>query len=166
MTVPTDQLATSVFGAVDWPNLVATLSAAVLGGWIASRIAQRQMTASAEAERDKTRRELARDLIESIDSYLHIAYRGSGEDRFERQRLHRRILSLIALVMPAEFTATQNHLDAVELWWRAKTNPTLKPRGVGLTATETFCIALKQRLFAEVFGTLLVLTQDTGSARD
>lgn len=60
---------------IDWPNIAATLASAFIGGLIAAGVAGRQIKASHSAERDKTRRECARDLIESIDSFLHIAYR-------------------------------------------------------------------------------------------
>jgi hypothetical protein len=93
---------------IDWPNIAATLASACVGGLIAAGIAGRQIKASHAAERDKTRRECARDLIESIDSFLHIAYRNeTHEARLERQRLRRRILSLLATCLPERFEATQ-----------------------------------------------------------
>ncbi len=79
---------------IDWPNITATLAAAAMGGWVAASVAKRQITAAVQVERDKAKREAGRELLESIDSYLHIAYRGDGDQRWERQRLRRKIISL------------------------------------------------------------------------
>lgn len=155
-----------MLNAIDWPNIVATVAAAVLGGWIASRVAQRQIHAAQAAERDKARRDVARDLIESVDSYLHIAYRGGDQERLERQRLRRRILSLTAIVLPDRFAAMQEHLDLVERWWRAKSNPAKKPRGVGYSATEAHFIDLKQAVFVEVFGARVQLSRSEDDLAD
>jgi hypothetical protein len=147
--------------AIDWTNIVATLASACIGGLIAAGIAGRQIKASQAAERDKTRRECARDLIESIDSFLHIAYRNDTvEARLERQRLHRRILSLLATCLPESFEATQQHLDGIDGWWRRRRRPgAQRVPGFGITATENFFGDLKSELFEQVFGTRVVLTR-------
>lgn len=150
--------ALSVLGSVDWPNIVATLAAAVLGGWIATRIAQRQIAASQKVEADKIRRELAREWIETVDSYLHIAYRS---ERMQRQLLRRRMLSLTALVMPQRFDAVQAHLDGVEQWSRARQFNLPRPSGLGYSATEAFFVDLKEALFGEAFGVQFKLTHQS-----
>lgn len=136
---------------IDWANTAATLISAVMGGWIASNIAKRQADVTNQVEQEKLRKEAARELIESMDSFLHIAYRGTDhESRMERQRLRRRIQSLAVLSLPDQFVAIQDHLDLVEGWWRSREGgPRVK--GVGVTATESFFDGIKSRLFKEVF---------------
>lgn len=144
--------------AIDWPNIVATLTAACLGGLIAAHVAKRQIDAAQRVDFDRTRRDTARELIEAIDSFLHIAYRGEQPvDKLERQRLRRRILSLTALVMSGRFNAVQDHLNLVDRWWGQRRGG---PRvaGAGFTATETFFTELKEGIFLEVFGTRVHLT--------
>jgi hypothetical protein len=81
-----------------------------------------------------------RDLIESLDSFLHIAYRGDGPERLERERLSRRILSLVALCMPERFEPMQQHLALIDQWWRAKRSGSAqRPRGVGYSVTRLQC---------------------------
>lgn len=63
---------------IDWANVMATLASAAIGGWIAAKIAQRQSEAAFKAEQEKVRKEAARDLIESMDPFLHIVYRGDS----------------------------------------------------------------------------------------
>lgn len=136
---------------IDWANTAATLISAVMGGWIASNIAKRQADATNQVEQEKVRKEAARDLIESMDSFLHIAYRGADhESRMERQRLRRRIQSLAVLSLPEQFMAIQDHLDLVESWWRQR-NGGPRVKGAGVTATEGFFDGIKSRLFKEVF---------------
>jgi len=86
-----------------------------------------------------------------MDSFLHIAYRGTDhESRMERQRLRRRIQSLAVLSLPDQFVAIQEHLDLVEGWWRHREGgPRVK--GAGVTATESFFDGIKSRLFKDVF---------------
>jgi hypothetical protein len=141
------------FAAIDWPNIVATLASACLGGWIASRIAVSQMAAAQAAERAKSRREIARELIEAIDSLLHIAYRDNTNDgTLQRQRLRRRILSLVAMCIPERFVDTQDHLDRIDAWWHARQRAGVRPTGMGFTATEDFFYGIKSELFEAVFG--------------
>lgn len=70
---------------MDWSNIFATLVASMIGGLVATSIARRQINATMQVERDKSRREVALELLESVDSYVHIAYRGGAEERLERQ---------------------------------------------------------------------------------
>jgi len=148
---------------IDWPNITATLAAAAMGGWVAASVAKRQITAALQVERDKAQREAGRELLESIDSYLHIAYRGDGDLRWERQRLRRKIISLTLLTFPQQAASVQEHLDAVDAWWRQQAGgPRVK--GVGFTATEQFFNGIKQTLFSEVFGTTVQFTAVTDSS--
>ena len=148
---------------IDWPNITATLAAAAMGGWVAASVAKRQITAAVQVERDKAKREAGRELLESIDSYLHIAYRGDGDQRWERQRLRRKIISLTLLTLPEQAASVQEHLDAVDGWWRQQAGgPRVK--GVGFTATEQFFNNLKQTLFSVIFGTIVQLTAVADSA--
>lgn len=153
---------------IDWPNIAATLASAFIGGLIAAGVAGRQIKASHSAERDKTRRECARDLIESIDSFLHIAYRSETPDsRLERQRLRRRILSLLVMCLPERFDATQTHLDGIDTWWRRRrSNSAQRIAGMGFTATEQFFDDLKSSLFEEVFGIRVVLSRVNEGAEE
>jgi hypothetical protein len=147
--------------AIDWPNIAATLTATVLGGLIAVFVAQRQIKASQANERQRIVRDIARDLIESLDSFLHIAYRGDGEEHRERERLARRILSLCALCIPERFDAMQEHLGLVEQWWRAKRkNNGRRVRGVGYSATQGLFAEIKESLFLQVFGVTVRLTRE------
>jgi hypothetical protein len=154
--------------AIDWTNIVATLASACIGGLIAAGIAGKQIKAAQTTERDKSRRENARDLIESIDSYLHIAYRDSSpEGRLERQRLRRRILSLLVLCLPERFEATQKHLDDIDKWWQHRRSGIgHRPNGVGFTATEVFFDELKSALFEQVFGTRVALTRSNEAEQE
>lgn len=143
---------------IDWPNIVATVAAAVIGGWIAARIAQRQTEAMQQVELQKFRSHAARELIEAVDSYVHIAYRSKDEaGKLERQRLRRRIVSLTAEVLPEKVEPVQEHLDGIEKWWRAKRGG-LAPKGMGYTATEIFFDGFKEDLFEQVFGKRMTLT--------
>jgi len=140
---------------IDWPNIVATLAAALIGGLIASKVARHQIQANQQVEREKIRKETARELIEAIDSYVHIAYRDSSDAAtLERQRLRKRILSLTALTAPDRFQHVKDHLIGIDRWWRQKQPGFSGPyvAGFGLTATQTFFESLKTDLFCQVFG--------------
>ncbi|CTP92549.1 hypothetical protein [Xanthomonas graminis] len=140
---------------IDWPNILATLAAAAIGGWVAAGVASRQIQASLQVEREKVRQETSKELIEAIDSFVHIAYRHDNEEkRHERQRLRRRILSLTALALPEQFSDTQRHLDMIDRWWwRKQYQPSAPPiQGTGFTATNDFFEGVKTRLFRDVFG--------------
>ncbi|KRG63654.1 hypothetical protein ABB27_17410 [Stenotrophomonas terrae] len=139
---------------IDWPNVMATLCAALIGGLVATKVAKGQVQAMLQAEREKSQKETALELLESIDSFVHIAYRGGDEQsRLERQRLRRRMLSLTVLTVPNRFTDLQSHLDGVDRWWFRKNNGgTQKIADVGYTATNDFFERLKTDLFCEVFG--------------
>lgn len=90
---------------IDWPNITATLAASIIGGLIAAYVARGQIRAAMQVERDKARRETALELLESMDSYVHIAYRGEdAQQHWERQRLRRRIISLTVLTLPEQLT--------------------------------------------------------------
>ena len=148
--------------SIDWPNIAATLTATTLGGLIAVFVAQRQIKASQANEHQRVLREVARDLIESLDSFLHIAYRGGDEERRERERLARRILSLCALSIPERFDVMQEHLGLVDQWWRVKHNKSdRRVRGVGYSATQLLFVDVKESLFRQVFGVTVRLTRDT-----
>jgi len=151
---------------IDWPNVTATLVAALLGGWVATKIAKSQIQAMTQAEREKMRKETGLELMEAIDSFMHIAYRDQDEQsRFERQRLRRRILSLTALTLPDSFQSVQQHLDGIERWWRHKQGEFTgsPPAGMGYTATSSFFEALKTNLFVEIFDQRIQFSRDTGN---
>lgn len=138
---------------IDWPNVVATLFAAGVGGWVASSIARSQMKATLQVEREKARKDSARELVEAVDSYVHIAYRDQegGQSKYERQRLRRRILSLCVLTLPKRFADVQEHLDAIDRWWLRRCGMVGVPvAGVGYTATNAFFEGFKTQLFREV----------------
>ncbi len=138
---------------IDWPNITATLIAAAIGGLIASKVARHQIEANQRAEREKVRRETARELIEAIDSYVHIAYRDQSDaSPQERQRLRKRILSLVALTLPDNFPPVREHLDGIDRWWWQKQSGGTSAKGFGLTATNQFFEKLKSELFSQVFG--------------
>lgn len=139
---------------IDWLNIVATLVAAAIGGGVAVLVAQQQMRASESAEQRKRRSAAGLELVDTLDSYLHVAYRG---DPLDRQRLRRRILSLTALAMPVRFDAMQTHLELVDRWWASKKRNGPPVRGAGLSATDEFFRDFKQMLFLEVFGTSVQL---------
>ncbi|BBP01671.1 hypothetical protein [Sulfuriferula nivalis] len=141
---------------IDWTNIVATLTSAMLGGWIASRIATYQTQATVRSNEQNQKQEVARDLLEAIDSFIHVAYRGESS---ERQRHSRRIRTLCALVLPSEFEEINNHLKKVEAWHRAESND--RPRGMGISATDKLLSATKQRIFLDVFNQRLDLSNDT-----
>lgn len=145
-------LSTMDLSSIDWPNVTATLIAAAIGGKVAMSIARAQMNEIRAIEQDRIRRELGRELIEAVDSYVHIPYRGAADETLERQRLRRRILSLTALLVPEQFNPVEDHLNRVDKWWRGRETG-LSVRGVGYTATEEFMSRFKQTLFAEVFKT-------------
>lgn len=149
---------------IDWVNAMATLASAAMGGWIAAGVAQRQSEAAIRAEQEKVRKEVARDLIEAMDSFLHIAYRGEDlNSRLERQRLRRRIQSLAALSVPERFADIQGHLDIVDGWWRSREGGP-KVRGAGVSATEHFFDQIKGALFTEVFRVDVQLRQSDGAS--
>lgn len=147
---------------IDWINAGSTLVAAAIGGAIAARVATFQTRATFAAEQASRTQQTARDLLEAIDSYIHIAYRG---DREERQRCERRVLTLSALVTPARFDAIQDHFELVNKWHQWKTNSGPKPHGIGLSATETFFEDVKQALFRTIFGVQLK-SSDRGPETD
>ena len=149
---------------IDWANVMATLASAAMGGWIAAKVAQRQSEAAIRAEQEKVRKEVARDLIEAMDSFLHIAYRGEDPNsRLERQRLRRRIQSLAALSVPERFADIQGHLDIVDGWWRSREGGP-RVRGAGVSATEHFFDQIKGALLTEVFRVNVQLSQPDGSS--
>ena len=150
---------------IDWPNITATLAAAAIGGWVAAGVAKRQIQASLEVEREKVRKETSKELIEALDSFVHIAYRHDSEEkRHERQRLRRRILSLTALALPARFADTQSHLDMIDRWWWKQKHPSAPPvTGAGYTATNEFFETVKTDLFREVFGQRIEFSRESAN---
>ena len=153
---------------IDWPNIVATLAAAAIGGWVAAGVANRQIQTSLQVEREKVRKETSKELIEAIDSFVHIAYRHDSEEkRRERQRLRRRILSLTALALPERFADTQRHLDLIDRWWWKQSHPAAMPvQGAGYTATNDFFEAVKTQLFREVFGQRIEFSSESERTDD
>ncbi|WP_078120443.1 hypothetical protein [Thiosocius teredinicola] len=143
---------------IDWLNAGSTLIAAAIGGIIAARVATYQTRATLKAEQDGRKQETARELLEAIDSFMHIAYRGEHE---ERQRHCRRVLTLSALLIPDQFDAIQSRLNYVHLWHRREEGD--KPRGIGLTATEGFFAKIKQHLFQTIFGVQFKAVDDRSS---
>ncbi|MDM7553382.1 hypothetical protein [Xanthomonas fragariae] len=148
---------------IDWPNIVSTLVAAAIGGCVAACVASRQIEASLQVEREKVRKETSKELIEAIDSLVHIAYRHDSEEkRHERQRLRRRILSLTALALPERFSDTQRHLDLIDRWWWKQSHPASPAvQGAGYTATNGFFEGVKTQLFCDIFGQRIEFSGDS-----
>lgn len=151
---------------IDWPNVIATLCAALIGGLVATKVAKGQVQAMLQAEREKSQKETALELLEAIDSFVHIAYRGADEQsRLERQRLRRRMLSLTVITMPTRFAGLQSHLDTVDRWWfRKNSGGTQKIADVGYTATNEFFERLKADIFCEIFGQKILFSDVSETA--
>nr|WP_238396060.1 hypothetical protein [Xanthomonas fragariae] len=137
--------------------------AAAIGGCVAACVASRQIEASLQVEREKVRKETSKELIEAIDSLVHIAYRHDSEEkRHERQRLRRRILSLSALALPERFSDTQRHLDLIDRWWWKQSHPASPAvQGAGYTATNGFFEGVKTQLFCDIFGQRIEFSGDS-----
>ena len=128
----------------DWADVTATMLSTIIGGVLASRVATYQTRATLKAEERRRQQAIARDMLETIDSYVHIAFRG---ETTERQRLDRRLRTLSKMILPEAYGSTDEHLLAVARWH----SNTSKPKGTGFSATTEFFDTIKQRLFAKFF---------------
>lgn len=149
----------------DWPNIAATLISSIIGGLVAVYAARLQNQVTGKVEEDRMLKEITLELIDSIDSYLHIAYRDySPETSYERQRLRRRIQSLTAVALYEEYEKTKGHLDKINLWWLNKNSnqETSSIKGIGYTASEDFFQVLKNKLHKKAFGINLPITNIPG----
>ncbi|MFA6095007.1 MAG: hypothetical protein WC757_03945 [Candidatus Paceibacterota bacterium] len=126
-----------------------------MGGLVAVYAARLQNQATGRDGVDRMLKAITLELIDTIDSYLHIAYRDdSRQSPFERQRLRRRIQSLTSVALPEEYETTKDHLDKIHFWWlnKDKSQSTSPTKGIGYTASESFFQALKNKLNKKAFG--------------
>ena len=146
---------------IDWPNALSTLIAAAMGGWIAATIAKKQIATTIELENSKRLHGLAYELLDTLDTYLNIAFR--GEDT-ERQRYSKKIVTLSAILIPGESNNLQKHFNAVESWHSARKNGTAKPPGVSYNATRQYIEATKQHILQKIFNVSLVAAEYSDNA--
>lgn len=98
-------------------NIIVPLGSALIGGTAAYQIAKKQTVALQKIEKAKWHKEVVFELIENIDSFIDIAYRQDQEEyKNQRQKLKRRIISLLAFTLPNKRDAVETHTIAVFSW--------------------------------------------------
>lgn len=140
-------------------SIVVPIVAALLGAFIANQVAKNQIKTMLQLEKERVLKEATFELIDAIDSFVHISYRKSVEQE-ERQRLRRRILSLLALVDKDSFEMTSFELYKVEHWYKVQIssdNPDDKKLqlsrypNIGFTSTNKFFAELKKDIMKKVY---------------
>jgi len=126
-------------------NIIVPLGSALIGGTAAYQIAKKQTVALQKIEKAKWHKEVVFELIENIDSFIDIAYRQDQEQyKNQRQKLKRRIISLLAFTLPDQRETVEAHIITIFSWHKGVKGQ------VNYGNTTDFFEALKNQLLKTI----------------